>query len=372
MGLRAFVPGAVGAVLLVAGSSEAAQAKPAPVPCHKTAAHHFTCQWRVPGNGISGGAPVLNHRGRRVGYLHQGANWIVCQARGRTDRDGAYFNNAWGWTTADDGRRGWVNALWAHGGDNDGGFAHVPACGGAHGHPPRAKASRPPRKRDRCLDLRRNQGITVIYTTRREHYKVTQSGGGPPLYQNIEKPRTTRYGRVHLNATTCKRSRGHWGFVQRANVSRSTYGIYKDASNHIAPRGGNDAAGWGVTIAGARHHAIDVLSVACSSQSSFFGDAASFLTSIPYPKASFFWALGEYGLNKVVEYFRPKPSVRCVNLGTDLVRLWIGRRGVLHAKVIPDGAAGGDGQIVHRHNLSGDGSIQEVVVQRRNYRVRRG
>jgi hypothetical protein len=109
---------------------------PKPVPCTATGHGHHTCTFYKAGNGHTGGAPVINASGHVVGYLHRGRNWIVCQQQGRRETSGRYYNNNWGWTLADDAKPGWVNALWASGGDNDGAFGGTPACYGAHGNPP--------------------------------------------------------------------------------------------------------------------------------------------------------------------------------------------------------------------------------------------
>jgi hypothetical protein len=109
---------------------------PKPVPCTNRGGGHHTCTFYKAGNGHSGGAPVRNASGHVVGYLHKGRNWVVCQQQGQRVTHGRYYNNNWAWTLADDGKWGWVNALWASGGDNDGAFGGTPACYGAHGNPP--------------------------------------------------------------------------------------------------------------------------------------------------------------------------------------------------------------------------------------------
>jgi hypothetical protein len=79
-----------------------------------------------------------------VGFLHAGTNWVVCQRVGARVRSGPYFNNNWAWTLADDLKWGWVNAVYASGGDNDGPFGGgVPPCGTKHGSPPGAASAAP-------------------------------------------------------------------------------------------------------------------------------------------------------------------------------------------------------------------------------------
>jgi len=111
-------------------------AEPAQVPCSPGSGGHIYCHFWVPGDGYSGGSPVVD--GPVVGYLPQGWNWIVCQQEGpETSLHGypQYVNRWFAWTTAENGRQGWVNAVAASGGDNDGKFANPPSCNGVHGSP---------------------------------------------------------------------------------------------------------------------------------------------------------------------------------------------------------------------------------------------
>jgi CHAP domain len=116
------------------------------VPCTPIAGGEFSCTWYVAGNGSSGGSPVQRSDGATVGYLHKGTNWIVCEQTGAERSLGAFHNDWYGWTEADNGHWGWANALYASGGNNDAPFANVPVCGGAHGSPPSASppTSTPP------------------------------------------------------------------------------------------------------------------------------------------------------------------------------------------------------------------------------------
>jgi hypothetical protein len=121
------------AVLAPAASARAA---PAPVPCQQAAGDHHDCTFYPAGDGQTGGAPVVDATGARVGYLHKGVNWVICQRPGRQETSGAFFNHSWAWTLADNNVWGWVSAVYASGGDNDGPFGGVPDCGDAHGQPP--------------------------------------------------------------------------------------------------------------------------------------------------------------------------------------------------------------------------------------------
>jgi hypothetical protein len=130
---------AASAVTLAAAAlaPAASAAAPKPVPCDRDGGtNHYECSWYPAGDGHSGGAPVQAASGAKVGYLHQGRNWIVCQQRGSRVTSGKNTNVWWGWTTADNQKTGWVSALYAQGGDNDQGFAGVPNCNGAHGSAP--------------------------------------------------------------------------------------------------------------------------------------------------------------------------------------------------------------------------------------------
>ncbi|MBO0767027.1 MAG: hypothetical protein J2P50_20880, partial [Hyphomicrobiaceae bacterium] len=116
------------------------------VPCTKVSNGKYGCSFYPPGDGISGGAPVQNHRGKVVGYLNEGRNWIVCQASGVTVHYHGYYNHFWGFTVANDGNKGWVNAVYVSGGSNNGPFsAIVPDCHFKLRSPPK-HTSPPPRR----------------------------------------------------------------------------------------------------------------------------------------------------------------------------------------------------------------------------------
>ncbi|NUR29553.1 MAG: hypothetical protein HOV83_27515 [Catenulispora sp.] len=120
-------------------TSQAAPPAPAPVPCSGTTSTPkgtgYNCPFDTPGDGKSGGSPVYKTDGTSAGYLHQGTNWVICQAAGRTQHQGSYYNKWWAYTESDTGVWGWVNAVSAAGGDNDGAFGGVPQCSG-QGLPP--------------------------------------------------------------------------------------------------------------------------------------------------------------------------------------------------------------------------------------------
>jgi hypothetical protein len=129
---------------VTAAVAPAAQARPAPIPCRHTTGDRYDCTFWPSGDGKTGGAPVVNASGARVGWLHKGTNWVNCQAVGARAASGPYSNVWWAWTLADNNQPGWVNAVWAAGGDNDGPFDTVPDCHGAHGIPPGGAPAGPP------------------------------------------------------------------------------------------------------------------------------------------------------------------------------------------------------------------------------------
>jgi hypothetical protein len=149
--LRTLLVCAVVAVAL-AGAPETALAA-TPAPCNEISGARHNCTFYTPGDGRSAGTPVVASNNAVVGYLHQGTNWVICQYAGRRTTVGPYFNKFWAWTKADNGRWGWVNAVYAKGGGNDGGFRHVPVCSAvqrqAFGVPPTTAAEPGPTPRPR-------------------------------------------------------------------------------------------------------------------------------------------------------------------------------------------------------------------------------
>ncbi len=132
--------------LLVAAAS--AVAAPAAVPCSKHSDGRHHCGFWPGGDGIHGGAVVVNDSGYWVGYLNQGDNWVSCQMYGGKVVHGKTYNHWWAWTEANDHNWGWVNAVWAKGGANDGKFAGVPGCDPIHDAAPLGqKSSGPSRPR---------------------------------------------------------------------------------------------------------------------------------------------------------------------------------------------------------------------------------
>jgi len=107
----------------------------AAAPCQYNGRGKYNCRFwtRTPVEGQSNGS------------IARGTNWVVCQARGRTVNVNGWKNDWWGWTLRDNGTGsygsgwGWVNAVYAKGGDSFEGFAGVPYCAGIL--PPQAPGS---------------------------------------------------------------------------------------------------------------------------------------------------------------------------------------------------------------------------------------
>lgn len=123
------------------------------------AASHASARATDPCSSIGGGkyncnfytqALVYDGNGTEVGVIaiYNPVNYVYCQEQAGTSTDptGQYHNNWWAWTDTDpyteaSGNRvpstsGWVNAVYASGGDDYGQFNGVPYCGGSHGQAP--------------------------------------------------------------------------------------------------------------------------------------------------------------------------------------------------------------------------------------------
>jgi hypothetical protein len=128
------------ALLAATAADSALAADPAPAACSAIGGGRFNCDFYLAGDGRTNGTPVNAPDGSLVGYLHKGMNWVNCQRVGNRVTSGAYYNNNWAYTLADNNQPGWVNAVYAGGGDNDGKFGGgVPDCGNAKGQPPGGK-----------------------------------------------------------------------------------------------------------------------------------------------------------------------------------------------------------------------------------------
>lgn len=126
--------------IVAVGFAEGSALAAAPTTCNAAGGDRFNCNFYLAGDGKTSGTPVNASDGRVVGYLHKGTNYVICQRVGQRATSGAYYNGNWAYTVADNGQSGWVNAVYASGGDNDGPFGGgVPNCGNAKGQPPGGK-----------------------------------------------------------------------------------------------------------------------------------------------------------------------------------------------------------------------------------------
>jgi len=96
------------------------------VPCHDSG--HSINGHREYNCGFWETSPVVNSAGSRVGTLHSGTNWVLCQWVGKDYQLGSYRNKYWAYTESDQGKWGWVNATYGKGGTNEGAWAGVPKC----------------------------------------------------------------------------------------------------------------------------------------------------------------------------------------------------------------------------------------------------
>lgn len=121
-GLTVPVAVALIAAALSGATADVAAAAGPLVPCESVATGRFNCTF------YPRATEVLNSKGAKVGTLHRGVNWVICQRTGANRSNGAFYNRNWAFTQSDQGPMGWVNAVWARGGANDGAFRYVPRC----------------------------------------------------------------------------------------------------------------------------------------------------------------------------------------------------------------------------------------------------
>jgi lysophospholipase L1-like esterase len=236
---------AVAAMMMSAAVTSTAAASD--VPCSKLSAGRYQCTFYPPGDGLSAGAPVQDATGTRVGYLNHGSNWIDCQASGATVHNGAFYNRWWGYTEANDQHFGWVNAVWASGGSNDGPFAAiVPSCGSTYGSPPSASApapaptpAPPPAPRAPapvpCHSIGHGKHACFFYPAGDGIH------GGAPVYHG-----TTRVGYLNhgSNWVICQQTGAQYGI---GNGTVNVWWAYTEANDHrwgwvnaVFGRGGDD------------------------------------------------------------------------------------------------------------------------------------
>ncbi len=308
---------------------------PAQVPCSSIGKGRHSCNWRVAGNGKSGGTPVLNGAGKRIGYLHQGSNWILCQRTGREESLGGSKNNVWGYTTADNGKKGWANALWARGGANDGGFSGTPQCGAKYGAPPSTGATTapaPPKAQapsaDSCAHTREGQTATLSYSyyETRQHVILPGNVAQAPATKNDAKPSHHAFGTITVGADACKSPKG-WRLGKTVNVREHAKGLYPDSSGKATIIGSGAARGWGLGIIGFNNGSFDVQYTACHETGGGWPIVEAIVT-FPLKGLPYKAALAKFGLGKLI----PEPGIECENVGTARVTLSADRNGKLVAR----------------------------------------
>ncbi len=335
-----------GGILTTAGA-EGALAAPAPVPCTSAGGGHYNCQFYVPGDGVGGGAPVQASDGRRVGYLHKGTNWVVCQQVGGRVDYGGYFNTVWAWTLTDGTPKwGWVNAVYASGGDNDGGFGGgVPSCAGAHGAPPGGSGAPPPppgaappppvqpppAAKDpgprvsppkRCDDVREDQRATVRFKYTWEQFTYDKSQ--VPAKPFHERSRTTDVGTLKIGAATCRTGKS-WRILKPVSLEHDARGI--DVKPKLDVIGDRWVRGWGIGVNGAKlvraTPVIDVTMMRCTK--GFLLAGIKELLGFPIPELKFKWALLPWLAAKLI----PDDGVKCQEPARYGVELHVDKRGKL-------------------------------------------
>ncbi|MCW2781618.1 MAG: serine/threonine protein kinase [Marmoricola sp.] len=134
------------ALAAIFGLPQTAQAVSVSVPCSDNGhtihgQKEYNCGWFET-------TPVYNGSGTKVGTIHTGTNWVLCQHVGKTVKVDSYSNNHWAYTESDQGKWGWVVASYARGGTNNPSYRNVPACSQARhyngssapGYPPQSYA----------------------------------------------------------------------------------------------------------------------------------------------------------------------------------------------------------------------------------------
>lgn len=325
---------------LALGLAANADAAPKQVPCTPIGGGKHNCSWRVAGNGKTGGSPVLDSNGKRVGFLHQGTNYITCQARGRTERSGKYFNSAWGRTVADNRKAGWVNAVWASGGDNDGGFSGAPAC--KKGHPPlKGRTTAPPAPQpeatvnDECAGaVKEDQTISARYTYTYIKRQVIAPGNvaTAPTSRIEQGPDKHRFGTVRIIGGTCHTKKG-WRPLRNSTVFTTSDGLYQDGGGNAAVKGKNSQKGWGLGPSRIGPGLVDIQMTYCSRDDSL-GRFVDFLEAIPVPGLKYVYsvakAAGTYLFGKK---FRPAADTKCGDMGSNRIAMYADKRGRLRARI---------------------------------------
>ena len=216
------VPLSIAAALIMVLAQCASAASAAPTgSCRQNSAtpSHYDCDFYTAGNGISGGSPVVDAHGTKVGYLNGGTNFVDCQEAGSEypSAGAAVRNDWWAWTEANNDTWGWVSALFASGGDNDGTFAGVPSCDLQRDAPPSALKStgpakaKPSPKPDPTSCTKSGSGTaSVTFREYEQKYQQDESpgpGGLGPRY-DLEKAGYHTFAGLTISADTCHGPKG--------------------------------------------------------------------------------------------------------------------------------------------------------------------
>jgi hypothetical protein len=295
------------------------------IPCTSIGGGKYNCQFYPPGNGISGGTPVLASNGARVGYLNQGTNYVFCQQRGRTQRSGPYFNYWWAYTKANDLRYGWASAVYAKGGSNNGAFGGVPNCKGHKGHPPSAPAPAPRPPRPACVKLLENQRLTVGISFRYRHTLSLYANG--QFQQKVLTNTHKQFGTVEIGGATCLKPGVGWRVVSPIGVGYSSKGLSSDG--HIRSKG--LTKGWGIGIrrgAGGSAPRISLQLMHCGK--GVFYQNLHKLLSVPIPGLRFIYSVGRWLGGLFLPF--PHDKLKCANNGTQEMQVYADANGHLRVR----------------------------------------
>ena len=363
-------PGSMGSAPIVGVSPTPAPTPPSspkPVPC-SAAGGHWYCNFWPAGNGISGGAVVTDGSGYWVGYLNHGRNFVDCQEYGGKVALGGNYNHYWAWTEANDGKWGWVSALFAAGGDNDGTFAGVPSCDVRRDAPPTAMRSTGPAKRAPDPTRCSSTGAGTARITFREyeqHYQQNESsgpGGLGPRY-DLEKPGYHTFGGLTIAADTCHGPKG-WHLGRTVSVSESSVGLYPGADDSPAVRGSGGTQGWGIALQSYKNGVLTVQALACAKTThvSWWSIAKKIVGLIPpIPGTPLIIARAKYVVG-LIPVKANTYTTHCADLGTD--RLHLTAVSQHHVRVTSHGSDAAMSGLFEDHRDHDGNEIRHVIYQR--------
>jgi hypothetical protein len=318
-----------------------------------TTPSHYDCQFYTAGNGISGGSPVVDVHGTRVGYLNGGSNFVDCQEQGSEypSAGASVRNDWWAWTEANDGKWGWVSAYWASGGSNDEQFSGVPACPSSMGSAPIVGAAptqpQPPSSGPtnpnptRCSQTSHGT-VHVTFREYEQNYQASryagESGGYGPV-TNLEKPGHHTFATLSVSSDTCKGPQG-WHLGYTLSIGQRSVGLYPGADDSPTPRGSGGVKGMGIAVEGVRNGVLSVRGLACTTTEhvSWWKVVHKIVGLIPpIPDTPFAVGVGKYVLG-LIPTSGPSYTTHCGNLGVDRIHIAVTRRGGLRgwSHAVPD------------------------------------